>query len=294
MTHPTIAIIDKDLPLNEGFYERLVNTMATSGTPISYHREAGQAPADAPLLLATPCDLAGISGDRVVLGLRTINRKERMQVAGQVLPEHLIARWASPADDRQLAELLPGWGGNCCVFKYDWSAGRKGVTLLQPSDLLPADYHPDKDLVMEYLDEDPYTYKADLCGGVLLNSWFLRTVPISAASFHEYTIDPAQYQLPAETTRQLEQLSVELLRYGSGYISVDLMKYRGAFKIIEINTNSVGRNISWEHFGDTYLDTYPQGLRRLMAALPGLPTLQELWSLGERPVKLLPPSPART
>jgi hypothetical protein len=284
----TVCIIDRALPANEDFYERLAARMIMDGIVINYCKQVSAAPKDAALLIAATCDLYGVEPDRVVLGIRTINRKERMEVAEQVVPKNLVARWASPANDRELAEILQNWGSNTYVLKYDSSYGRREVKLLHGHEQLCNDYDPDKDIVMEYLDDDPYTYKADLCCGVLLNAWFLRTVPIPDANFKESSGTPMQYILPDDIKQQLERLSVELMRYGSGYISIDMMKYKGEFKIIEINTNSVGTNTSWEHFGDTYLDTYPEGLKRLLAYLPGLPTLGDILHLNTQKNKILP------
>ncbi|HEU4717112.1 MAG TPA: hypothetical protein VFU15_04735 [Bacteroidia bacterium] len=291
MNNPTVCIVDKDLPLNKDFYESLMARTSAEGIRVSYDNGLGEASEKAAaVLLATPVEVNDIDDSRIVLGLRTINRRERMEIAAQVVPEKLIARWASPGDGQELTEVLRGWGRSEYVFKYDWSAGRKGVKLLRDGpDQLPEDYSPHRDIVMEYLDDDPYTYKADLCCGVLLNAWFLRTVSIAADNFNAYTVNPAQYVLPEDVRQQLEKLSAELMRYGSGYISIDMMKYKGEFRIIEINTNSVGRNISWEHFGDTYLDTYPQGLKRLLAGLSVLPTLGDLRYWETRPGKILPP-----
>jgi hypothetical protein len=284
----TVCIIDTELPINEGFYERLVARMVMDGIVINYCKKFSAAPKDAVLLLAESCELPGIEPDRIVLGIHTINRKERMEVAEQVIPKNLIARWASPANEMELAETLLNWGVNTYVLKYDWSYGRRGVKLLYGTEQLCKDYDPDKDIVMEYLDDDPYTYKAELCCGVLLNTWLLQTVPIPAANFNEFTGVPIQYILPEDIKQQLERLSVELMRYGSGYISIDMMMYKGEYKIIEINTTSIGRNISWRHFGNAYLDTYPEGLKRLLANLSGLPTFGDILHLNAQKNKILP------
>ena len=290
MTSPSICIIDKDLQLNEPFYERLVARTAKEGTKISCYTGLDKAPKETVLLLAAPFNMQGVDNSQIVLGLRTINRKERLEIARQIVPKSLIARWSAPENELELAEVLRNWGRDEYVFKYDWSAGRRGVKLLHfGTDRLPEDFDANKDIIMEYLDEDPYTYKADLCCGVLLNTWLLRTVPITADNFNAYTRNPAQYELPDDARLQLEKLSVELMRYGSAYISVDMMKYRGEFKIIEINTNSVGRNISWQHFGDTYLETYPKGLKQLLVNLAIVPTLGDLRRLRSQPGKIRTP-----
>jgi hypothetical protein len=289
MNDLTVSIIDKDLPMNEDFYKRLEARMIKEGVKVSYFNELCEASKESSaVLLAVPLSMEGIDNAQIVLGLRTINRRERLQVAEQVVSESLIARWASPETELELAEVLSQWGSNSYVFKYDWSAGRRGVKLLQHgSNGLPEDYASDKDIVMEYLDDDPYTYKADLCCGVLLNAWFLRTVSITEDNFNAYTRDPAQYELPEEVQCQLERLSTELMKYGAGYISIDMMKYKGKFKIIEINTNSVGRNISWQHFGDTYLNTYPEGIKQLLNNLSTLPTLGDIRCLKSQINKIM-------
>lgn len=291
MINPTICIIDRDLPLNEDFYERLMVKAADEGIAVSYCKELEEVPNESGvLLLASAQGMQGVENDKIVLGLRTINRKERLEIAAQVVPESLMARWAAPENQSELTEVLQNWGRSDYVFKYDWSAGRRGVMLLNhEADTLPEDYDPEKDIVMDFLDDDPYTYKADLCCGVLLNAWFLRTESITADNFNAYTKKPTQYTLPEEDRIHLERLSSELMRYGSGYISIDMMKYQGELKIIEINTNSVGRNISWGRFGDTYLETYPEGLKQLLANLSSLPRLGELRRLRNQPNKIMAP-----
>lgn len=292
MADPTLSIVDGDLPLNQDFYNLLVAKMAARDISLHYYKEVNEVPVTCDLILmASPTGMQGVDSDRIVLGLRTINRRERLEIAAQVVPENLIARWASPLGEAALGEVLSTWGKKKdYVFKYDWSAGRRGVSLhRQGQDHLPEDYDPGKDIVMEYLDDDPYTYKADLCCGVLLNSWFLRTESITAGNFNEYTRNPTQYSLPQGVRKQLEVLSRELMRYGSGYISVDMMQYQGVFKIIEINTNAVGRNISWKRFGETYLQTYPKGLQQLLEARSTLPRLGVLKQLRSQKNKILPP-----
>jgi hypothetical protein len=292
MADPNLSIVDCDLPLNQDFYDLLVAEMAAVDVTLHYYKVVDEVPSTCDLILmASPTGMQGVASDSIVLGLRTINRRERLEIAAQVVPENLIARWASPPDEGALSEVLSTWGERKnYVFKYDWSAGRRGVSLHKlGEDHLPEDYDPGKDIVMEYLDDDPYTYKADLCCSVLLNSWFLRTESITAGNFNEYTRNPTQYDLPQEVRVQLEVLSRELMRYGSGYISVDMMQYQGEFKIIEINTNAVGRNISWKRFGETYLKTYPEGLQRMLKAKPTLPRLGVLRELRNLENKILPP-----
>jgi hypothetical protein len=289
MNNPTLCIIDNNFALNEAFYKRLAARMAHEGITINYCKELGDAAIGADAwLLAAPVDMEGVERRQIVLGLRTINRKERMEVAKQILPENLIARWASPDNELKLTEVLRRWGRAEYVFKYDCSAGRRGVKLLYHGlNPLPADYASGRDIVMEYLDDDTYTYKAELCCGVLLNAWFLRTVSITADNFNAHTGHPAQYTLPGEVRAQLEKLSTKLMQYGCGYISIDMMKYEGEFKVIEINTNAVATNISWQHFGETYLATYPDGIKRLLANLAILPTLGDLKDLRQQANEIL-------
>lgn len=289
MSKPIICIVDKALPKNEGFYDQLIVETEKHGLSVTYCKELEEDPKYDAYVLAAPTAIPQLGPDETVLGLRTLNRKDRLIIAEQVVSADLMARWAAPGSEEELSSVLASWGKNEYIFKYDWSAGRRGVRLFSPDkDQLPEDYDPDRDVVMEHLNEDSYTYKADLCCGVLMNAWFLRTAGIASGEFYAHTKKPSQYELPEAVKLQLEKLSVELMRYGSAYISVDMMHYNGEYKIIEINTNSVGRNIAWKRFGDAYLENYPKGLMRLVDALPDLPRLGALRHLRNQKSRILP------
>lgn len=278
MTSRKICILDKALPLNEEFYIKLISNLNAQNINISYCRRPNEDSRNADIIvLSAPMNTKIFSVDQIVLGLRTINRKERMLIADKFMSPKFMARWASPESDEELKETLTAWNTDEYIFKYDSSAGRRGVALInQKTGQIPEDYSSEKDVIMEYLKDDPYTYKADMFCGVLLNTWFLRTTDINHEEFNNYTSNPTKFELPEDIKWELEELSRELMKYGSGYISIDLMKCDGHYKIIEINTNSVGRNISWKHFSEDYLLTYPVGIKKLLESYSIAPTFENL------------------
>ena len=279
MTTIKICILDKALPLNEEFYDKLVSNLKAQNITITYCRRPNEDSKNADIIiLAAPMSTKIFSFNQIVLGLRWINRKERLLIADKIMSPEFMARWASPESEEELTEALAAWDTDEYIFKYDSSAGRRGVSLInQKTGQIPENYSSEKDIIMEYLNDDPYTYKADMFCGVLLNSWFLRTTDINHEEFNNYTSNPTNFDLPADVKMQLEELSRELMKYGSGYISIDLMKFNGHYKIIEINTNTVGRNISWKHFSDNYLVTYPAGIKELLETYAVAPTFEKLW-----------------
>jgi glutathione synthase/RimK-type ligase-like ATP-grasp enzyme len=280
MTTKRICILDKALPLNEEFYDKLVSNLKAQDITITYCRRPNEDSENADIIiLAAPMNTKIFAPHQIVLGLRWNNRKERLLIADKIMSPKFMARWASPESNEELKETLAEWNTDEYVFKYDSSAGRRGVALInQKTEQIPEDYSSEKDIIMEYLSDDPYTYKADMFCGVLLNSWFLRTTDINHEEFNNYTKNPTKYDLPADVKMELEELSRELMKYGGGYVSIDLMKFNGHYKIIEINTNTVGRNISWKHFSEDYLVTYPAGIKELLETSASAPNFEKLWS----------------
>ena len=272
------CIIDSAYSKNASFYTKLQERLNDVGIDLRVltkpypEMEYFEA-----ILLAHPMRTKFFKKDQKILGLRTINRKQRLVVTADVLSEQYVAPWSSPSNDEELKEIVASWGSDEYIFKYDWSAAKRGVKLGNiHTDLLPDDYNISKDVVMKYLDEDPITYKVDILCGKVLNGWALQTKSIEHEDFLKYTTTPKVFELPTDLRTQLEKLSDILIQYGCGYASFDMMNYEGNLKIIELNTNSVGRNISWGNFGSIYLDTYTEAIQHLLKNIDKIPTLDAI------------------
>jgi len=272
------CIIDAAYDKNASFYTTLQERLSDVGINLSVLTKPypGMEYFKA-VLLAHPMRTKFFKKDQKILGLRTINRKQRLVIASEVLSEQYVAPWSSPSNDEELKEVVSTWGSDQYIFKYDWSAAKRGVRIKNiQTEGLPNDYNNTKDVVMKYLDEDPITYKVDIFCGNVLNGWALQTKSIEHEDFLKYTKTPKVFQIPADLRLELEKLSEVLIEYGCGYASFDMMNYEGNLKIIEMNTNSVGRNISWANFGDIYLDTYTSAIQNLLENLDKVPMLGAL------------------
>ena len=120
---------------------------------------------------------------------------------------------------------------------------------------------------MEFVNEDPYTYKVDILAGEILNSWILKTKSVLHKDFLSYSPPPEQFELPDRLAEELKSISLHLLTCGVGYTSIDLMQDKDELKIIELNTSGVGRNITWANFFDTYLESYPRAIQSTLQNL---------------------------
>ncbi len=233
-----------------------------------------------------------------VLGQRTLNRFTRLQqaaVAGGPLPG-----FCSPADDAALSAGTRGWG-EVAVLKYDWSLRRNGVFLWplgRDRRPFPDDFKPGCDLFMEFLPGDPQTYKVDTFGGALLGGWILPTRHMQEPDWqvildaNTYDFDP-----PAALTEALGQVGRQLLAFGAGYVSFDLMRAGDGFKIIEINTCGVGTSI-WKTRPERYARNYAAGIRTVLGNLDAVPKYAALRAMARQedndnyavPLKQRPPA----
>ncbi|HZP20579.1 MAG TPA: hypothetical protein VFB16_10275 [Bauldia sp.] len=215
--------------------------------------------------------------DARLLGQRTLNRRERLEVAKAAGAP--VARFGAPRSEDELTALGREWGTQQTVLKYDWSSRRNGVFLWplgegrQP---LPADFNPQTDVCMEFLDGDPRTFKADLFAGCFLFGWILATRDMRNTDWQvveENTRERAE--LPADLIARLDAAGDALLAHGVGYCSFDLMNGPEGFRIIEINTSGVGTSI-WNFFPNEYAASYARAILRTLGRLPAVPLFREL------------------
>lgn len=271
-----VAILDPHLFDKLDMYHQVSNVLEKQGIRLNLHKYRQYASNENSVYFLATSMYKHFKDEERVLGQRNLNRKERLELIGEMNTE-IIPKWASPSNQEEFLAIAKEWGTDEMILKYDWSAGRKGVYLLSEAldnFSLPEKFNPDADIVMEHLSEDPYTYKVELLSGVVLNAWILKTTSIKDDNFNEYTPTPSLFTLPKETAEALKDISLKLLEYGIGYSSYDMMKKDGKLKLIEINTNSVGTNIAWRNFFDQYAKSYPKAILNTIKHLDIVPSLK--------------------
>jgi phenylacetate-CoA ligase len=217
-----------------------------------------------------------------VLGQRTLNRFERMEIAAR--HTRAVAAFASPENDDQLSTAARDWG-DICVLKYDWSSRRNGVFLwpLGAGRLpFPSDFRPGCDLFMAFIEGDPLTYKIDAFCGTILGSWIFPTRSMRDADWQIVSAsEPVAFDPPPPVRRAIESVSEALVSYGVGYASYDLMQAKDGFKLIEINSCSVSTQM-WNDWPDRYAESYPRAILRTLKRLDTLPRFSQLRRLAQR------------
>ena len=201
------------------------------------------------------------------LGMRTLNRLQRLQIAEQCGVR--TVPWVP-------AELTKEALGK--VLKFDWSYGRRGVFLLDETNIqqLMQRVDPSRDILMDYVSGDPTTFKVDVACGVVLGCWALRTHPIESSlfrstgtPFHEWDADP-------KTLTAISALSKRLIEEGVFLSSVDLMRVAGDFCAIEVNSCSVGRATSWTLAPEQFGVQFAKAVLALQKNYNCLPSIEQL------------------
>src|SRR5258708_27377113 len=146
-----------------------------------------------------------------------------------------VAAFGSPADDAELTALARAWG-ETAVLKYDWSSRRNGVfpwPLGSAREPFPVDFGVGRDLFMEFLGEDPWTYKIDAFGGVVLGGWILQTRSMRSSNWQVIeNQDLLDFDPPIPLQEKICAVSDRLLAFGVGYASFDLMLAADGFRLI--------------------------------------------------------------
>ncbi|MBI3701021.1 MAG: phenylacetate--CoA ligase family protein [Afipia sp.] len=211
-----------------------------------------------------------------ILGQRTLNRLTRLEVASE--QNGPVARYCSPANDDELTSATRMWG-EVAVLKYDWSSRRNGVFLWPLTERrkpFPPDFKPGADLFMEFLPDDPATYKIDAFGGEILGSWILPTRNMTLPDWQVILDQKSHFFAPPESLKQaIAKVSIALLTHGAGYTSFDLMRSGNEFKIIEMNTCGVGTGI-WEEWPSQYAEAYSRALLKTVERLDAIPFFSDL------------------
>ena len=200
-----------------------------------------------------------------ILGQRVLDRKSSLLAAEQAGAP--VARWASPNSNAHLRELSASWG-HCAVVKYGWSTQRNGVFLWSSDsdglNTLPDDFDPDIDICMEFLGDDPTTYKVDLFCGSFLASWMLKTRSMRDADWHSVIQPITLFAAPSDTVERLKKMSLHMLQWGAGYMSVDLMRVANDLKIIEVNPCRVATMLTWSRWPQLYAMSYARGIEEAL------------------------------
>jgi hypothetical protein len=202
-----------------------------------------------------------------VLGQRTLNRFQRMEIAATT--EALVAEFGSPRNDDELSALTRDWGP-FCVLKYDWSLRRNGVFAWPLGDTRPAfpsDFTPGCDLFMKFVDGDPKTYKVDAFCGTVLAGWILPTRSMREPDWQVIDVpEMLEFDVPPDARACVEAVSEALIAQGVGYASYDLMRGPRGFHLIEANTCAVSTamwDVSPERYAANYLRAMLRALERI-------------------------------
>lgn len=249
----------------------LKRRLASRGIELTIDPAWSDAYANADLLIAVePIADPQIPTTARLLGQRTLNRLQRMEIAADNgIP---APRFVSPSRNDEFAEAVAGWG-DVTVLKYDWSARRNGVFLwpIGADAILPPDFRPGCDLFMEFLGDDPATYKVDAFAGRILNGWIFPTRSMRLPDW-QVIEDPQfrTFEIPEELADQISAASTALLGYGVGYASFDLMYTDDGFRLIEVN--SCGASTApWNNWPDRYAEAYAEAIARLLQNRDAIP-----------------------
>ena len=261
-------------------FEKMAASLAKSRIAISVDNRWSDEHIDADLLVFDePLPDSDELLDCRILGQRTLNRRTRLDVAARCGAP--VAPFGGPRNDQELDELAALWGSDCAVLKYDWSSRRRGVFLWPLQSAIrkpfPQDFDPEADVFMAFQGSDPQTYKVDAFGGVLLGAYVLKTRDMRSPAWetvlHQDSL--GLDRLPDKTRRQIEAVSVALLDHGAGYSSFDLMRTGDEYRIIEINTCSVGTGI-WKDLPQQYADAYGQAIVETLQQIDRIPRYRDL------------------
>ena len=264
-------------------YAEMVRRLRADGVNLTIDNSWSDSYASADLIIgADPISDRASLSDARILGQRTLNRFERLKIAAENSAP--VAQFGSPANDEELTALSRTWGDSA-VLKYDWSSRRNGVFLwsLGPDRKpFPSDFKVGVDLFMEFLTRYPLTYKIDAFGGTVLGAWILPTRDMRESAWqivsddNIYPFDPS-----AQLQHSVRIVSKELLRYGVGYASFDLMMRADRHVVIEINTSGVSTG-AWSDWPDRYAASYSDAIIQTLRRLDAIPVYRELRDSAER------------
>ncbi|MGX9354261.1 hypothetical protein ACS3SW_03595 [Roseobacteraceae bacterium S113] len=263
--------------------ERARALLAEQGVHLTHYAAKARAMRKADLIiLGQTVSVDWLPDDKPVLGLRTLNRRTRLDVLAESgLP---VQPYGTPSDDDAFAALIARWNVDFAVVKLDWSFRRAGVTTLPvragQKPRLPLGFDPSMDIVMQPVTGDPRTLKVDLFAGHVLGATWLDTRPVATPNWQMIGV---REQWPTSLSKSVEnmlaQASTELLRYGCGYASIDVMFGEDGPVIIEANTTSIGTSF-WRDAPDPYAQNLARAIGSCVRNLDDLPTVKDIAELA--------------
>lgn len=192
-----------------------------------------------------------------ILGIRIINRRERMLLAEKLnIP---TVDWKSPRKPDDIYSLFHNWESETIVFKPDSSYDRKGVQLVCKSDLPLKEYDFLCDVFMRHVKDETDTFKIDCCYNSVVSARKLEIPPIGSPMFHKKNYKSCRIEIADEFKEIARLLGPPLSQLGSLYYSFDLMQFRKQYCVIEINTTGISRD-HWSYLSSEIVYSYCIGI----------------------------------
>jgi hypothetical protein len=250
-------VADNDNPATNCLLDALVCRLRDRGLPASWVRVLPTAPIQDEVILCHDPIPHPCNPDHVcVLGQRLLNRRQRLVVLEAAgIP---VVPWASPPSGPAVDALFDRWGVCSIIHKQDSSFRRRGVKLVRRAEL--TNYDASQDVLMRIVDEDPTTYKIDVFYRTVLGGRAYRTPPIGSPNFYDDELPSDAFEIPEPLARTASEAGRILANYGAGYVSLDFMKHRTEFAVIEANTAGVGITTMWTMSPQSYLERYEHAI----------------------------------
>lgn len=237
-------------------------TLGSLGIAADWYPTAAEARPGTTLLLHDPVDEDRIPRNCRVYGQRILNRRLRLVLAEQCgLP---VPKWRALERANEIVPLLDEWGVSQVLYKADYSYQRKGIRLVTRGKAFQRHIlNPAGDVFMTILDGSDHTLKIDVFFDEVIACRKTYTRSIFDPKFYVNFTQYSSIEDVPPIRSQLRALGRELVHYGAGLTSVDVMIDReGQPWVIELNTSSVGREATWRRWPDLYLGGYVEGIRR--------------------------------
>jgi hypothetical protein len=268
-----VAIVEPSLGrLMQPVYGRLGSALSELGVRSWIGSHPADAPAGWPLIAQDHVDIHP-SASQCVLGLRTLNRYERMNVLSRA--GLTSVPWGSPKTHEGLRKLLDQWVVSEFIVKSDNSENGSAVHL-RHRPRLPVRFVPSQDVIMRVADAGPLTLKLYAFQDQPIVAGMLGTPSIRSKSF---TYRTCRFHKVRWTPR-LRRIAVEAGRairpFGVGLFSLDLMVHRHQWSIIEANTSGASRLLAFPDPSDRAVLYFARAIRYWLTAARAGPTWREV------------------
>jgi hypothetical protein len=184
-----------------------------------------------------------------------------------------VMDWADPLKDENPVTLFEKWRTDELLLKRSHSSQSTGLVVIRKGQPFPELKHGD--VLCKIITHDPQTYKVDFFYDTILGSYVKETPSILDPQFPEWIAGdnrdqrdfPHQnrrfFQLPGDLEADIRKLGRVIISIGGGYSSIDLMKDRDGFRIIELNTSNISTKYGWLERPGQYSMNFAEGLSRL-------------------------------